>query len=89
MWTVQKTASLRDPAPSLIDSYSTLEGEITKTTMKSIKQLDTEFNRLLILLDRLLDRIEKEIPVAVRLDYFKRLCPPRISTFNRLLSIRS
>lgn len=50
--------------------------------MNNLKQLDAEFNGLLTQLDRLLDRIEKEVPVVDRLHYFKRLCPPRISTLD-------
>lgn len=54
MRTVQKTASLWDPAPSLFDYYFIFESDFTKTAVNSLKQLKAEFNRLLAYIQFLL-----------------------------------
>ncbi|KAJ5366676.1 hypothetical protein N7541_000617 [Penicillium brevicompactum] len=56
--------------------------------INNLKLLDTEFNGILTQLDRVLDKIETELSVEDRMAYFKRLCPPAMSTIYRLFGIR-
>lgn len=57
--------------------------------MSTLKELNTEFSEILAQLDRLLDKIEREIPFEDRTSYFNHLCSPKKYTFDRPSRIRS